>query len=249
MENSPLGSQGSKDPTTNPVTSFKDNNQQLLRLAASSITQLFSNNNHAYDEGYAQGRQDAYEDVFKWFTYQHDSSLRNVSVVSFFNFINDKLNSTKSKFAQRKFPDLLNPDLASNNDNNMDDVGGHINNLSRSVSDQNSQSDNKFPQTNHLLRRVNVNLDNINISDNRKRRPAPFRFTSESMDENDNGDGDNNNAQNTTCNLPFNLRNGHTSLNPFAVEANDDDRMVYLPKRKKMTGMGVDFNPSSGGNQ
>ena len=83
--------------------SYKEDTQKLFAESARALTKLFNKSNHAYDEGYAQGRQDAYEEVFKWFTYQHDNSLRHVSVVSFFNFINDKLNSTNSKFAQSKY--------------------------------------------------------------------------------------------------------------------------------------------------
>ena len=98
MENSPSINQGK--PDLNSSLSFKDSNNNLFKLAATSLTQLFHNNIHAYDEGYAQGKQDAFEEVFRWFTCQHDNTLRNVSVVNFFSFINEKLNSTKSKFAQ-----------------------------------------------------------------------------------------------------------------------------------------------------
>ena len=86
-----------------PISSFKDRNQQLFKLAASSLTQFYSNSNNAYDEGYAQGRQEAFEEVFKWFTYQNDSSLRHVSVVSFFSYINEKLIGCNSKLAQGKY--------------------------------------------------------------------------------------------------------------------------------------------------
>ena len=101
MENSQMNLQNSDIDSSN--LPFKESIQRLFGDGARSLTKLFNQWNHAYDEGYAQGRQDAFEEVFKWFTYQHDNSLRHVSVVSFFNFINDKLNSTNSKYAQSKY--------------------------------------------------------------------------------------------------------------------------------------------------
>jgi hypothetical protein len=69
----------------------KEKLQELFKASASPLYQLYTLGTQSYDLGYAQGKQDAYEEVFKWFTYQHDNSLRYVSTYSFFSFINEKL--------------------------------------------------------------------------------------------------------------------------------------------------------------
>lgn len=223
------------------MTSFKENNQQLLKIAASSISQLFANNNHAYDEGYAQGRQDAYEEVFKWFTYQHDNSLRHVSVTSFFNFISEKLNNTKSKFAQSKANFDANTLLGNSNDRSMDDIGGQISSLNRfSHGDDNVIPDD--PSVYHpsfLSKKVNINFSSFSgISDNRKRRMEPLRVPTKSMDEQELISSEfanqSQNASNAGSSLPFALRTGGSSLNnPFTQMRTDPNEYVFLPKRKK----------------
>ena len=230
MENSAHCNQ-SKD-LNNPGLTFKENNNNLFKLAATSLTQLYQNCNHNYDSGYAQGKQDAYEEVFKWFTYQNDSSLRNVSVVSFFNFINDKLNSTNSKLAQGinsllKSDDLVDSNADNSSDNNMSDCNSrNIDTLNKISTDAYSNSPNAntdFAPSSNLIRRVNVNLNGFSLSDNRKRR----REGEDTM-----GSG----GPTSNQPLPFALRSEHFNgaPNPFSSEQDDNDEYVFLPKRKKV---------------
>ena len=220
-----------KDPE-NPIISFKENNQKLFRTAASALTQLFANNNHSYDEGYAQGRQDAFEEVFKWFMHQNDgSSLRHVSVVSFFNFIDEKLKSTGSILGQSKRMSSMisNSEMQSESDSgNNDSSNRTFGNLSRFSSDQRGTSSEliRSNNTNHLIRKVNVNLSGFNISDSRKRKREPFKFAHE----------DDNNIESEHDDFPMSLRDNSgvvKQIDPFRFEK-EEEPLVHMPKRMKL---------------
>ncbi len=107
MDNSAQSSPNS-DGESGPNV-FKDTLSVYTKNAISAITQVYSMANQGYAFGYANGRQAAYEDVFKWFTDKHDSTMRYVSAVSFFNYINDRLIEVKSKFVRGKF--LMNSNI------------------------------------------------------------------------------------------------------------------------------------------
>eukprot|EP00345_Euplotes_harpa_P018525 CAMPEP_0168337470 /NCGR_PEP_ID=MMETSP0213-20121227/12210_1 /TAXON_ID=151035 /ORGANISM="Euplotes harpa, Strain FSP1.4" /LENGTH=240 /DNA_ID=CAMNT_0008342967 /DNA_START=16 /DNA_END=738 /DNA_ORIENTATION=+ len=228
MDNSGMSSQ-QKDQG-NPIISFKENNQKLFKTAASALTQLFANNNHSYDEGYAQGRQDAFEEVFKWFTSQNQrSSLKNVSVYSFFTFISEKLNSTNSKMAQGKSLSFnsSNDDMQSDGKANSESAIRQLGNLHRFAADCNlsTSANSGYNSVNHLIKRVNVNLGSFNISDSRKRRRETFKFGN--VDEDDE-------LGTAEQDLPFSLRENTNTSNSRAAEFNgDDNSYVYLPKRVK----------------
>ena len=110
----------------------------------------------------------------------------------------------------------------------MDDIGNQINSLRRNIDDQNIEENdanqNRFPPLNYLTRRVNVKLNHLNISENRKRRKEPYKFDNISME----------NEDNTNSDLPFALRTGGATLDPFDYNAEEDNNQyVYLPKRKR----------------
>ena len=89
----------------------------------------------------------------------------------------------------------------------------------------------KFPNANHLIRRVNVNLAGITLSDSRKRRREPFKLNTEIEDDDINEDVE---SQQT---LPFALRGtGESSVpNPFTNAMEREEPYVYMPKRKKLS--------------
>ena len=86
-----------------PQNHYKDNLMRWFKSAASSLTQIHIMALQAYEGGYAQGRQEAFEDVFKWFTHHQDNTFKYVSNVSFFSYITEKLAEVNSKYAQGKF--------------------------------------------------------------------------------------------------------------------------------------------------
>jgi hypothetical protein len=206
---------------------YKEKLNSLLKQAGSAIGQLYSTSSKAYEDGYAQGRQDAFEEVFKWFTFHHDNSLRNVSVVNFFNFINDKLISTNSKFAQGTVVELTkNLRLEAQDDNNMSDgTSRQIGNLSRILGrDESPGASSNYSSSSQLISRIGMNLRNINLYDNRKRR-KDSQNSREAIDHDE-----------SSSTLPFSLRpeNQRNVPNPFIQEKEDESTFVYLPKRKKL---------------
>ena len=217
----------------NQVISFKEDNNLLFKTAASALTKLYANSNHSYDEGYAQGRQDAFEEVFKWFMHQNDgSNLKHVSVLSFFNFIDEKLKSTGSTLGQsKKFCSATsNSEMQSESEEGIEQrfnmLLGNTNRYTNDYKDPNSEF-TRFNSTSHLVKKININLGGFNISDSRKRKRDPFKFNS---DEDANIESEHND-------FPMSLRDSSVSLkqtDPFKLDTKEEP-YVYFPKRMKLT--------------
>ena len=73
--------------------------KNLFQEAASQLMSLYKESLRKCDDSYNQGKEDAYEEVLKWFlTYANGSggNFKHVSVNEFFNFISLKLQDQRS---------------------------------------------------------------------------------------------------------------------------------------------------------
>ncbi|CAI2378086.1 unnamed protein product [Moneuplotes crassus] len=211
-------SQASNTPSaeTSP-NEFKDMVTMYTKNAMSAMINVNSLANQSYAYGYAHGKREAYEDVFKWFTDQHDNTLRYVSTMSFFNYINDKLLEFKSKFA-----------IGTPGDDQMSDGISKLDKLSTSAgaTSVEMKSSSGVSSSSSILKNFTAKEGPILFRENRKRRRNPF-FSGRSED-----------AENIiNSELPTNLRPENNSLedesNPFFTSQSKSEQMVYLPKRKK----------------
>lgn len=66
--------------------------QASFKNGALAIASLYKESITSYKSGYAQGKQDAFEEVFKWFTAQNNGNFKYVPVSSFFRFMQEKMN-------------------------------------------------------------------------------------------------------------------------------------------------------------
>jgi hypothetical protein len=89
----------------------------------------------------------------------------------------------------------------------------------------------RFPNVNHLIKRVNVNLPGSSLTDSRKRRREPFKLNTEIEDD------DINEEEQSQQTLPFALRGtgGSSVPNPFTASMEREEPYVYMPKRKKLS--------------
>ena len=91
--------------------------KNLFQEAASQLMSLYKESLRKCDDSYNQGREDAYEEVLKWFlTYANGSggNFKHVSVNEFFNFISLKLQDQRSGRGskQKMTSTLFSPNLS-----------------------------------------------------------------------------------------------------------------------------------------
>ena len=88
------------DPLYSMDIDIEVQRKQLFQDAAAQLTHLYQESLRVYQDGYNQGKEDAFEEVLKWFlTYQQinnntggqTGSFKHVSVNEFFNFISSRL--------------------------------------------------------------------------------------------------------------------------------------------------------------
>ena len=65
--------------------------RNLFQNATTSLMQLYKESLKVKEESYQQGREDAYEEILKWFLSQGNSEFKYVSPNDFFNHISQKL--------------------------------------------------------------------------------------------------------------------------------------------------------------
>ena len=208
---------------------FKESMSSYFKNAASSLTQVYAMSAQGYDYGFAQGKLEAYEDVYKWFIHGHDNTLKYISSVSFFNFINEKLASVNSKYAQsknlKKFKSIDN----SSDECQMMDSISKIDQIDSDASQHSSEI--KFlptPNSHKQIAGLNLGAHILSSRENRKRRRNPFKLGNDPEEVGE--------QESYLCNysLPKALQPGnHDSLpNPFHPVTTEEHH-VYIPKRKK----------------
>lgn len=205
-------------------TGFKEALLNCTKNAMKEITTQFQMANQGYAWGYAKGRQDAYEDVFKWFTDQHDNTFRYVSTRSFFNFINDKLLEVKSKYAHGT--SLINSNiLGSANDESMSDGISKLENLTSSATSEPLDTRSTIePTSSSFIKKFGLREQVIMNNESRKRRRSPFNFGGTAQ-----------NSSTPDSELPPSLRpeNNLGVTNPFANPAQISEPRITIPKRRK----------------
>lgn len=226
MDQNSQTSQGSDGESGS--NAFKEALLEHSKNAITAMTQVYTMANQGYAYGYAQGRQAAYEDVFKWFTNQHDNTLRYVSAKSFFNYIDHRLSEVKSKYAKGKFQ-INSNNLGGSNDESMSDG---ISRLERLASDADSTSvemrSNTDNNSSSLINNLGLREGAMMIQENRKRRRNPFNFGSSQPGTE--------NCINSE--LPRSLRPENNvddkPSNPFLVHDYKEDPRIEIPKRRKL---------------
>uniref|UniRef100_A0A7S3K9S7 Uncharacterized protein n=1 Tax=Euplotes crassus TaxID=5936 RepID=A0A7S3K9S7_EUPCR len=205
---------------------FKNKFTSLMTNAMSAMTHVYAMANQGYEYGYLQGKKEAYKDVFKWLTDQHDNTLRYVSTVSFFHYINNKIVEVKSTIANRMGHSKFEGSGASSDDQMSDGISK----LEKFSDDVNSTSihmkSSIDPSSSSHLKSPGVKETAMMFQENRKRRRNPFLFGKSEEPEI---------VMNSE--LPPTLRPENNQsdyqANPFLSSHCSDEQMVHLPKRKK----------------
>lgn len=65
--------------------------KNLFQDAAANLMHLYKESIKKCEDSYYQGKEDAYEEVLKWFMSFNNGNFKNVSASEFFNFISGKL--------------------------------------------------------------------------------------------------------------------------------------------------------------
>ena len=92
-------------PINSTDTSFQgqeDIRRNFFQNATTTLMQLYKESLKVGEESYQQGKEDAYEEILKWFLSQGSSDFKYVSPNDFFNHINQKLLELRSGRYRRK---------------------------------------------------------------------------------------------------------------------------------------------------
>jgi hypothetical protein len=74
----------------------------LFQDAAANLMHLYKESIKRSEESYYQGKEDAYEEVLKWFLGYNNGNFKHVSANEFFNYISQKLQDHRG--GKRKGP-------------------------------------------------------------------------------------------------------------------------------------------------
>jgi len=91
MNSRMLLSTGANSPSEGSAPS--NPSRDKFREAATDLLQLYKDSVQAVEGSYAQGKEDAYEEMFRWFTTFNNSDFKHIPASEFFKFLQDRMQS------------------------------------------------------------------------------------------------------------------------------------------------------------
>ncbi|CDW82870.1 UNKNOWN [Stylonychia lemnae] len=89
-----------------PIQYHEELRKQLFQESAAQLMTLYKESIKRCEESYFQGKEDAYQEILKWFMSFNNGDFKHVSTYEFFNFITGKLQEHRT--TKKKSPSGIN---------------------------------------------------------------------------------------------------------------------------------------------
>eukprot|EP00347_Sterkiella_histriomuscorum_P023488 403334454 len=201
--NQNMGSQGDSQRTSQPDNSSRsiqdqayqfslvqheEQRKQLFQDSAAQLMNLYKESIKKCEESYLQGKEDAFEEVLKWFLSFNNGDFKHISTYEFFNFITQKLqdqrNGKSKKQSAAQSLSKLFVGQSTNQNLQSTSISQNIQNSSVDQSLLQAMSSKEqileilaqqteqeaYSEKFSIQKKINFNLNAIKLQDSKKRR-------------------------------------------------------------------------------